>query len=58
MDHPIWLLVPWLVFSAGIGLKVWKVSNLLRRRVRNSSGGIERFRADLERRWQRSQSPR
>ncbi len=55
MDHPIWLLVPWLVFSVGIGLKAWKVSNLLSRQVRSSAWGVERFRADLERNWQRSQ---
>ncbi len=58
MDHPPWLLVPWLVFAVGIGLKVWKVTRLLNRQVRSSAWRVERFRAGLERHWQRSQSLR
>jgi hypothetical protein len=58
MDHPLWLLVPWLVFGVGIGLKTWKVTRLLNRQVRSSAWGVERFRAGLERHWQRSQSLR
>jgi hypothetical protein len=58
MDHPLLLLVPWLVFAVGIGLKTWKVTRLLNRQVRSSAWGVERFRARLERNWQRSQSLR
>jgi hypothetical protein len=50
--------VPWLVFAVGIGLKTWKVTRLLNRQVRSSAWGVERFRAGLERHWQRSQSLR
>ena len=58
MAHPIRLLLPWLVFAIGVGLKTWKVSRLINRQVRNSSWGRERFRASLERNWQRSESLR
>jgi hypothetical protein len=58
MDHPLWLLVPWLVFTVGIGLKAWKVTRLLNRQVRSSGWGVERFRAGLERNWQQTQSLR
>ena len=56
MDHPLWFLVPWLVFGVGIGLKTWKVTRLLNRQMRSSAWGVERFRAGLERSWQRNQS--
>ena len=55
MDHPFWLLVPWLVFAVGMGLKAWKVTRLINRQMRSSALGIERYRAELERNWQRSQ---
>jgi hypothetical protein len=55
MDHPFWLLVPWLVFAVGMGLKAWKVTRLINRQMRSSAWGIERYRAELERNWQRSQ---
>ena len=58
MDHPLWHLVPWLVFAVGIGLKTWKITRLLNRQMRSSAWGLERFRAGLERNWQRSQSLR
>ena len=56
MDHPLWLLVPWLVFAVGMGLKAWKVTRLINRQMRSSAWGIERYRAELERSWQRNQS--
>ena len=56
MDHPLWLLVPWLVFAVRMGLKAWKVTRLINRQMRSSAWGIERYRAELERNWQRSQS--
>ena len=58
MDHPLWLLVPWRVFAVGMGLKAWKVTRLINRQMRRSAWGIERYRAELERSWQRNQSVR
>ena len=58
MDHPIWLLVPWLVFTAAVGFKAWKLSRLINRQLRSSAWGMERFRAALERNWQRTESLR
>ena len=53
MDHPIWLVIPWLVFAVGVGVKIWKLTRLIHRQVRSSAWGMERFREELERTWQR-----
>jgi hypothetical protein len=62
MDQPIWLLVPWLVFAIAALLKAWKVGRLINQQLRGqrrgNDWGIERFRAELELGWQRSQSLR
>jgi len=58
MDQPLWHLLPWLVFAVGIGLKAWRVIRLLNRQVCSSAWEVERFRAGMERNWQRSQSLR
>lgn len=58
MDHPFWLLVPWLVFAIGMGLKAWKVTRLINRQMRRNAWGIKRYRAELEHSWQRNQSVR
>jgi hypothetical protein len=67
MDQPIWLLVPWLVFAVAVALKAWKIGRLVNNRMinnqllsqrRDTSGGIERFRAELELGWRRGQSLR
>lgn len=64
MDQPIWLLVPWLVFAIAAMLKAWKIGRLINNRLinnqlhsqrRDTAGGLERFRAELELGWQRSQ---
>jgi hypothetical protein len=64
MDQPIWLLVPWLVFAIAAVLKAWKIGRLINNRLvnnqllsqrRDTSGGIERFRAELELGWRRGQ---
>ncbi len=41
-----------------MGLKAWKVTRLINRQMRRSAWGIERYRAELERSWQRNQSVR
>ena len=59
MDHPIGLLVPWLVFAVAIALKAWKFGRLINNRWRPQLGAtardMDRFRAQLELGWQRSQ---
>ncbi len=64
MDQPIWLLVPWLVFAVAAALKAWKIGRLINNRLinnqlrsqrRDTTGGIERFRAELELGWRRGQ---
>ena len=58
MAYPIGLQLPWLVFAIAVGIKTWKVCRLINRQVRSSPWGMERFRASLERNWQRSESLR
>ena len=67
MDQPIWLLVPWLVFAIAAALKAWKIGRLINNQLidnqllsqrRDTTGGIERFRAELELGWRRGQSLR
>jgi hypothetical protein len=67
MDQPIWLLVPWLVFAVAAALKAWKIGRLVNNRLidnqlrsqrRDTAGGIERFRVELELGWRRGQSLR
>ena len=67
MDQPSWLLVPWLVFAIAAMLKAWKIGRLINNRLinnqlrsqrRDTTGGIERFRAELELGWRRGQSLR
>ena len=64
MNQPIWLLVPWLVFAVAAALKAWKIGRLVNNRLidnqlrsqrRDTAGGIERFRAELELGWRRDQ---
>ena len=64
MNQPIWLLVPWLVFAVAAALKAWKIGRLVNNRLinnqllsqrRDTAGGIERFRAELELGWRRGQ---
>ena len=64
MDQPIWLLVPWLVFAVAAALKAWKIGRLINNQLinnqllsqrRDTAGGIERFRAELELGWRRDQ---
>jgi hypothetical protein len=64
MDQPIWLLVPWLVFAVAAALKALKIGRLINNRLinnqlrsqrRDTAGGIERFRAELELGWRRGQ---
>jgi hypothetical protein len=64
MDQPILLLVPWLVFAVAAALKAWKIGRLINNRLinnqlrsqrRDTAGGIERFRAELELGWRRGQ---
>jgi hypothetical protein len=54
--------VPWLVFAVAAALKAWKIGRLINQQLRSqrrgSVWGIERFRAELELGWQRSQSLR
>ena len=58
MAHQIRLLLPWLVFAIAVWLQTWHTFRLIHHQVRSSPWGMERFRAALERNWQRSESLR
>lgn len=57
-DHPLLLLVPWAVFAMAVGLKLWRLGTLIRRRVVNHPARTERFRQSLERLWEREEQAR
>jgi hypothetical protein len=57
-SRTVWLLISWLVFAGGVGFKCWTLTRLIRRQVLSSAWGMERFKAELERTWQRSGSAR
>jgi len=50
------MLVPWAVFALAAGLKFWQLSRWLRQPSPSSLNSTERFRAALERRWEREQN--
>ena len=56
IHHPLWLLVPWVVFAGAVGLKFWRLTSVFRRQqVRDAPSQTERFRQALERQWQGDQ---
>jgi len=55
MHHPLWILVPWVVFALAAGLKAWRLMALVRRQRLPLAGSSERFREALERSWARDQ---
>ena len=55
MHHPLWILVPWVVFALAAGLKAWRLMTLLRRQRLPLATSSERFREALERSWARDQ---
>ncbi|APD47110.1 hypothetical protein FB106_11921 [Synechococcus sp. Ace-Pa] len=48
--RPRMLLIAWIVFVVAVGLKVWRLSLVLRRTL-TPAMGLEQFRHSLERRW-------
>ena len=52
----IWLVLPWLVFAVAVGFKIWKLTRLIHHHVSRSPLGIEHFREQLERTWQRGRT--
>jgi hypothetical protein len=57
MSQPLWMLVPWAVFAVAVGLKLWRLTGLLRRQAWGHTSGTERFRQSLERIWAKDQQP-
>jgi hypothetical protein len=53
MDHPLEILVPWAVFAVAVGLKVLRVFWTLQSRSETSALRVERFRASLDRNWEK-----
>ena len=56
MSTPLWMLVPWALFALAAGVKIWQLSRWLRQPSPSSLNSTERFRAALERRWEREQN--
>ena len=55
MDNPLWMLVPWVVFAIGAGLKFWRLTSLIRKQLLDVPSQTERFRQRLERIWCKDQ---
>ena len=56
MNDPIWMLVPWAVFAAASGIKLWRLSGSIRQHRQNANAiSTEQFRTSLERIWERDQ---
>jgi hypothetical protein len=51
MDHPLVILVPWVIFAGAVGLKVLRVFWRMQSRSETSAPRVERFRASLDRNW-------
>jgi hypothetical protein len=59
MDHPLWMLVPWVVFALALGVKAWRFAALFRRQLHAStSPSTAEARQRLERLWQQDQPGR
>lgn len=53
--HPLWMLVPWVVFAVAAGIKFWRLTSLFRRHLVGTPPSTERFRNTLERIWEKDQ---
>ncbi len=49
--HPLWTLVPWVVFAIAAGLKFWAITSVFRRRTLSTASSTDQFRQALERIW-------
>ncbi|MFM9103232.1 MAG: hypothetical protein ACKOPS_18625 [Cyanobium sp.] len=59
MDHPLWMLVPWVVFALALGVTAWRFGALIRRQLRASTSlSTAQARQRLERLWQQDQPGR
>jgi hypothetical protein len=53
MEQPLWMLVPWAVFSIAVAFKFWRFTSLIRRQLGPVPNSTEQARQRLERIWQR-----
>jgi hypothetical protein len=51
MEQPLWMLVPWAVFSLAVAFKFWRFTSLVRRQLGPALTSTERARQRLERLW-------
>ena len=54
MNHPQWILVPWVVFAFALGLKFWQFGSALKRHLMDKTPSTDQFRQTLERIWARA----
>jgi hypothetical protein len=57
MEQPLWMLVPWAVFSLAVAFKFWRFTSLVRRHLGPAVNSTERARQRLERLWRHDQQP-
>ena len=51
----LWILLPWSVFALSVGLKFWRLSQPIRRRLAMQTRSTEEARASLERLWHQNE---
>ena len=55
MENPLWMLVPWLVFAIGMGVKFWRLGAVVKTFLANRPPTTEKARRTLERIWAKDQ---
>ena len=55
MPHPLWMLVPWVVFALAAGVKFWRLTSAWRQRGAGREANTDHFRRSLERIWAQDQ---
>jgi len=49
--HPVSIQILWAIFAVVAGVKVWRLTTLIRRHLLGIPSGTERVRQTLERIW-------
>ena len=51
LDHPLWMLLPWVVFAVAAGSKFWRITSAIRQNRLGRPNRTEQFKQSLERIW-------
>ena len=54
-DSQLWILLPWSIFAVAAGVKLWRITSMIRHGPRHQMASTEQARQRLERLWQKDQ---